>query len=296
VTRALTLAVLALLAVVAAGCGSSSSTSSTSAGGSTTGAGAAPHHRRAATAPAPLTGTHRGPVPILMYHVVTEAKPGTPYPELWTPWPTFVKTMLALKRAGYSAVTMNAVYRAWHGGPGLPRKPIVLTFDDGYLSQYAHARPTLRALGWPGVLYLEGKNIDPKVGLSRHQVRAMIAAGWEVGAHSLTHPDLTTVGAAQLTDEVAGSRRKIQRTFHVPVNSFCYPAGRFNATVQAAVRAAGFTNATTTDPGIASPKDDPYALPRIRINGDDQPAAILQRIRDTGTGAAPAAPAGAGYG
>ena len=159
-TRALTLAVLVLLAGVVAGCGSSGSTSSTSAGGSTTGGGGAtPHHRRAATAPAPLTGTHRGPVPILMYHVVTEAKPGTPYPELWTPWPTFVKTMLALKRAGYSAVTMNAVYRAWHGGPGLPRKPIVLMADrqttGGYPKIATVASADLPRLGDIGELVVE---------------------------------------------------------------------------------------------------------------------------------------------
>ncbi len=82
----------------------------------------------------------------------------------------------------------------------------MITFDDGYLSQYTHAKPILRALGWPGVLYLEGKNLGPG-GLTRHQVRTMIAAGWEVGAHTLTHPDLTTVDDATLE---AGGRRLTQ--------------------------------------------------------------------------------------
>ena len=95
-----------------------------------------------------------------------------------------------LARRGYHGVTIEQMRRAWSGGPGLPEKPVVVTFDDGYLSQYTHAKPVLRRLGWPGVLYLEGKNLGAG-GLTTRQVQAMIAAGWEVGAHTLTHPDLT---------------------------------------------------------------------------------------------------------
>jgi peptidoglycan/xylan/chitin deacetylase (PgdA/CDA1 family) len=223
-------------------------------------------------------------VPILMYHVITAAPAGTVYPELWTPRERFRGTIALLARSGYHGVTIEQVRRAWAGGPGLPAKPIVFTFDDGYLSQDTHAKPALRALGWPGVLYLEGKNLGPG-GLTKHQVEGMIAAGWEVGAHTLTHPDLTTVDDATLRREVAGSRTLLQRRLGVPVNAFCYPAGRNDARVRAAVRAAGYKTATTVEPGIARPGDDPFALPRIRVNGTDSPQTVLDHIR-TGTGAA----------
>ena len=236
------------------------------------------------TRPAAATGSYRGPVPILMYHVITAPPPGTAYPELWTPRERFRATIGLLARRGYRGVTIEQVRRAWAGGPGLPAKPIVLTFDDGYLSQYTHAKPTLRAAGWPGVLYLEGKNLGAG-GLTTHQVHAMIAAGWEVGAHTLTHPDLTTVDDATLRREVSGSRTLLQRRLGVPVNAFCYPAGRNDARVRAAVRAAGYTTATTVEPGIARPGDDPFALPRIRVNGTDSPQTVLDHVR-TGTGAA----------
>ena len=234
--------------------------------------------------PAKATGSYRGPVPILMYHVITAPPAGTAYPELWTPRERFRGTIALLARSGYHGVTIEQVRRAWSGGPGLPAKPIVLTFDDGYLSQYAHAKPALRALGWPGVLYLEGKNLG-QGGLTRRQVEGMIAAGWEVGAHTLTHPDLTTVDDATLRREVAGSRALLQRRLGAPVNAFCYPAGRNDARVRAAVRAAGYTTATTVEPGIARPGDDPFALPRIRVNGTDSPQTVLDHVR-TGTGAA----------
>ncbi len=214
-----------------------------------------------------------------MYHVVTAAPAGTAYPELWTPRETFRATIALLKREGYRGVTLGQVWSAWHGGRGLPAKPIVVSFDDGYLSQYTHAKPTLRAAGWPGVLNLEGKNIGPG-GLTGHQVRSMIAAGWEIDSHTLTHPDLTTVGDVQLRAQLVYSRRLLRRAFGVAVDFFCYPAGRNDARVRAAVRAAGYKAATTVEPGIASRQDDPYALPRIRVNGTDSPRTVLEHVRN----------------
>jgi peptidoglycan/xylan/chitin deacetylase (PgdA/CDA1 family) len=283
VRRTAAAAALAALVLTAAGCGGGSGSKDDSAtSGATSTTATAPakkkHHKKAVVAPTPLTGDYHGRVPILMYHVITAPKPDTPLPELWTPWKTFIETMLTLKKAGYEAVTLDAVWNAWHGGTGLPKKPMVLTFDDGYLSHSTHARPTLHALGWPGVLYLEGKNIDPKVGLSKRQIRLLIANGWEIDAHTLTHPDLTTVGADQLTQEVAGSRKIIHKDFGVPVDNFAYPAGKYDATVEAAVKAAGFDTAVTVDPGVASKSLDPYALPRIRVNGSDTAAAVLARV------------------
>jgi peptidoglycan/xylan/chitin deacetylase (PgdA/CDA1 family) len=145
---------------------------------------------------------------------------------------------------------------------------VVLSFDDGYLSQLRNAMPILEARRWPGVLNLEVRNLEPVWGIRPPGVRKLIAAGWEIDAHTLTHPDLTKVDAAQLREEVAGSRRAIRRRFHVPVNFFCYPAGRYDDAVVAAVKAAGYLGATTTNYGLAKPSDL-YTLARVRIDGSD---------------------------
>jgi peptidoglycan/xylan/chitin deacetylase (PgdA/CDA1 family) len=113
--------------------------------------------------------------------------------------------MTALARAHYHATTLDRVWRAWHGRGTLPVHPIVVSFDDGYLSDYTHARPELDRLHWPGVLNLEVHNVGPG-GLTRNEIRELLADGWEVDAHTLTHPDLTTVDAARLRREVAGER------------------------------------------------------------------------------------------
>ena len=241
-----------------------------------------------AAAVRPAAGSYRGPVPILMYHVVTAPPAGVAYSELWTPRETFRDTIALLVRRGYRGVTLGQVWRAWHGGPGLPARPVVVSFDDGYLSHVTHAKPVLRAAGWPGVLNLEGKNIGPG-GLTRHQVRTLIGAGWEVDSHTLTHPDLRTLGDAALRAELAGSRALLRRAFGVPAQFLCYPAGRYDARVQAAARAAGYLAATTVEPGIAAPRDEPFALPRIRVNGTDAPQTVLRNLL---AGTASAGPAG----
>jgi peptidoglycan/xylan/chitin deacetylase (PgdA/CDA1 family) len=230
-------------------------------------------------APALVHGRYRGAVPILMYHVIGTPPAGAPYPELWVPARRFRAQLARLARAGYRGVTLSQVWAAWHGGPGLPRHPVVVSFDDGYDSQYRIAAPALRRLGWRGVLNLEVHNLHVAGGLSERQVRALLARGWELDAHTLTHPDLTQVDPARLKREVAGSRAVLRRRFGVPVAFFCYPAGRYDATVEQAVRAAGYRAATTTQPGRAAPGGDRFALPRLRVLPEDSPAALLQAVR-----------------
>jgi peptidoglycan/xylan/chitin deacetylase (PgdA/CDA1 family) len=156
----------------------------------------------------------------------------------------------------------------------------VISVDDGYHSNFANAAPVLRRLGWPGVLNLKVGNLhEPTYGLTPGQVRALIAAGWEVDSHTIDHPDLTTVDAATLEREVADSRRRLQRAFGVPVNFFCYPADA----VIAAVERAGYLAATTVNPGLASPAEgDRFVLDRVRVNAGLSGAALVDQLRGLG--------------
>lgn len=218
----------------------------------------------------------RAAIPILMYHVVSAAPPGAPFPQLWVARGVFAREMATLHRAGYHAITLAAAVRAWRRGGPLPRRPIVLSFDDGYLSDYTHARPVLMRLGWPGVLNLALNNVKPG-GITAPEVGRLIAAGWEIDSHTLTHPDLTTLPATALRHELVASRTEIRRRFGQPADFFCYPFGRYDARVVAAVRAAGYQAATTTDEGLGV-AHDVYVLKRIRVNGSDTPASLLARL------------------
>jgi peptidoglycan/xylan/chitin deacetylase (PgdA/CDA1 family) len=221
------------------------------------------------------------PVPILMYHVISKAPVGVANAELWVGEDVFAEQMRALHAAGYEAITLQQAWDGWERGGPLPRKPIVLSFDDGYLSHYTHAKPVLHELGWPGVLYLTIKAIGPG-GLSERQLHSLIKAGWELDSHTLSHPDLTTLDDETLARELSHSRRELQRRFGVPANFFAYPAGRYDARVQAAAEAAGYTAATTVDEGIASRRDDPFALHRVRVNASDTAGSLLTRLAAAG--------------
>lgn len=205
---------------------------------------------------------YTGSVPILEYHVLGRPKTEVPYPELYVPRAAFRKQMDWLDRQGYEAVTLERVEDAWYRGGTLPPEPIVISFDDGYRPQYTFALPQLRRHGWPGVLNLKAEGSD----LYESNVQAMLNAGWELAAHTINHSDLTTLEGAALEEEVAGSRKILQHEYGVPVKNFCYPAGRFDETVIAAVKAAGYEGATTEIPGLAT-KENPYELARIEVLG-----------------------------
>jgi len=213
-----------------------------------------------------------------MYHVIGTPRPDTPLPELWVTPTDFRAQVRALAQRGYHAVTLAQVWDAWHHGGRLPSKPVVFSFDDGYTGQYTQALPALRAAGWPGVLNLKLGNLRD---LHADRVKGMIAAGWEIDSHTITHPDLTSVDAAALRVELEQSRARLRREFGVPANFLCYPAGRYDKAVVAAVRRAGYLAATTTDSGLARPQDT-YVLGRVRVNGSDGAAGLVKKLATAG--------------
>jgi len=233
------------------------------------------HHRK--PPPPKPKGPHDAPVPILMYHVLAEPPPNAPYPELYVKPADFTAQVAWLASQGYHAVTLQRVYDFWRGKRVLPPKPIVLSFDDGYRSDVTVAMPTLRKRHWPGVLNLVLKNLTPVWGSRPGMVRKLIAAGWEVDAHTISHVDLTTLSADRLKQEVAGSRAAIRKQFGVPAAFFCYPSGRYDDTVVAAVKAAGFLGATTENEGLGTPRDL-FTLSRIRVEATDGVGGLQQKL------------------
>jgi peptidoglycan/xylan/chitin deacetylase (PgdA/CDA1 family) len=215
--------------------------------------------------------------PVLMYHVIAAPPPGARFPGLYVPAAEFAAQVAALAVAGFHAVTLDQLEAHWQHDVPLPAgRPIVLTFDNGYRSQYTRALPILHRLHWRGDLNLQLSGLPPSQGgLSQTQVRRLVAAGWELDSQTFSHPDLTTLNPAQLHYQVAVARTVIQRRYHVPADWFCYPSGRYNPTVEAAVKQAGYVGSTTTIPGWAHPNEDPYRLERIRVLSGTSPQALL---------------------
>jgi peptidoglycan/xylan/chitin deacetylase (PgdA/CDA1 family) len=223
-------------------------------------------------------------VPILAYRVINSIPPGSSAdPRLYVPAAEFSAQMQALKEAGWHSVTLNQLEAYWTKGTSLgTSKPIVITFDDGYASQYTNALPVLKGLGWVGVENLRVNGLPPSEGgLTDAQVRGLIAAGWEVDTEGVSQADLTALSPTQVQTEVASARQTVQSTYNVPVNWFSYPSGDYDPAVVSAVRAAGFTGATTVVQGWASPQRDRFRLPRLQVLGGTSPSKLLSQIAAT---------------
>jgi peptidoglycan/xylan/chitin deacetylase (PgdA/CDA1 family) len=273
---------MVLVSLLAAACAESTRATPTS------------HARPAAAYPPPLTGPapaaarrhHRtfrrshARVPILMYHALGAPPPGAPYPLLYTSQSAFRAQLRALRAYGYHAVTLRQVWRAWHGWGTLPRRPIVLTFDDGFGSVYRIGLPAMRGYHWPGDLFLLIDHLDQPGdwGLTTRQVRGLLHAGWELDAHTYTEVDLPALSHASAWHDIDPSRTILRRRFHQRVRFFCYPVGAFDPAVIAMVRRAGYVGAVTTLDGIARPGGNPYMLPRIRVSGNESPTTLIRSI------------------
>ncbi len=300
--RVAALAAVALVAivVVAVAVASSGGTSSPAKVASTAHHSRGRHHHgaagRATHSGSTVTGTPTGkpgstPVPILMYHVIAPPPPGAPFPGLYVPAAEFAAQMQALKNAGWHAVTLDQLEAFWTKGVPLgPGKPIVLTFDNGYHSQYANALPVLQGLHWVADENIQLTGLPPSQGgLTTAEVKALVAAGWELDTQGISHADLVALTPSELQAQVASARTTIQREYGVPVNWFCYPSGHYNATVIAEVKTAGYQGSTTVIPGWASPSSDPYRLPRLRVLGGTSPSALLAQIAQAQSASPPPA-------
>jgi peptidoglycan/xylan/chitin deacetylase (PgdA/CDA1 family) len=220
-------------------------------------------------------------VPILAYHVINTPPPSSSVPRnLYVPAAEFAAQMQALKAGGWHAVTLDQLRQYWARGTApASGKPLVLTFDDGYASQYTNALPVLKALGWAGVADLQINGLPPSDGgLAPTQVRGLTAAGWELDLEGSSQAGLTNLGSAQLLTELQSERQTLQSTYGAPVNWLTYPGGSYNPTLTAAARQAGFIGAMTVVAGWATPQGDRFRLPRLQVLSGTTPSQLLSQI------------------
>ncbi len=207
-------------------------------------------------------------IPVLMYHYVRHVDKGADplgYNLSVTP-EQFAAQLAWLAANGYETVRMDAVAACVRGEGPCPARAVALTFDDGYMDAYTAALPLLQQYGFDATFYIVSGFIGQPNYMGWDELRALRDAGMEIGAHTVSHPDLTRLGLADARAEIAQSRAALMTELGMPVLSFCYPGGRLNPDIAAIVRDAGFTSATTTMQ--TGPQSDPFTLPRLRIYGD----------------------------
>jgi peptidoglycan/xylan/chitin deacetylase (PgdA/CDA1 family) len=223
------------------------------------------------TAPAADGQQRTAIVPILMYHYVSDPPPGSDqYRWSLSVTPANLDAQMSyLKQAGYRTVTLYDLYDHLTQGKPLPEKPIILTFDDGYVDAFTQAMPILRKHGFVATFFiLTGPADRGGAGgyLTWEQMQVMTAAGMDIELHSREHYDLRNRSNDFLVNQIAGGKEAIEAHIARPVRWFAYPSGHYDAAVTRVLVSAGFWGAVTTIPGRTHTAPTLFDMPRIRIS------------------------------
>jgi peptidoglycan/xylan/chitin deacetylase (PgdA/CDA1 family)/glycosyltransferase involved in cell wall biosynthesis len=231
-------------------------------------------------------------LPVLLYHHVGPEHPGT-HASLTVSPAKFERQVRWLAGRGYKGICPADWLRWRREGMGLPKRPVLFTFDDGYADLAEFALPVLRRYGFGAAVFivtgqLGGTNAwDEALGSGTHrlmtadQIRYWSAQGFEFGAHSRSHADLTRLTPEKLEHEVLGSKADLEELLGKPVGAFAYPFGFHNEEVVKCARGA-FDLAFgihPDEPGINILDTDPCLLRRTMVQTRDSVIDVICRMR-----------------
>jgi peptidoglycan/xylan/chitin deacetylase (PgdA/CDA1 family) len=210
-------------------------------------------------------------LPILTYHKIARRPLRAKVRSIYMGRSDFERQLSELTAAGFSTVTLDAIRPAM----GNSSRQIVLTFDDGYLNVLHNAAPALARHGFKATHFLVADLIGqnnrwdlahgevPERLMNAGQIREWLALGHEIGAHTLSHPNLTRISLSAAREEIFSSKKKLEDLFGRPIRHFCYPYGEWNDALVDLVREAGYATATTTRWGANTSATPPFALHRL---------------------------------
>jgi peptidoglycan/xylan/chitin deacetylase (PgdA/CDA1 family) len=218
-------------------------------------------------------------VPILLYHYVRTnpvARDREGFRLSVTP-ADFARQMALLHAGGAQTVSLSDVVQALDGGPPLPPRAVVLTFDDGHDDFATRAVPVLQAYGQTATAFVVPGFLGRSSYMTADQVQTVAAAGMTVGAHTMHHVDLAVLAPAVAEQEISQSRTVLQQLTGQPVLDFAYPYGIFTGRVMAMVQKAGFQDAASTEPGTRQYGGQRFILRRIEVGGYDTLASFASK-------------------
>lgn len=212
----------------------------------------------------------QGGVPVFTYHKVGRAPSRTTDPFLYTPLAELDRQLSALHTADYLPVGLDRAL-----AEGAPAKSAVITFDDGFRNAFEHGLGILVRHKIPAIQFI----VSGSIGKENHwdvakgdvseplmdaaQIKEWLAAGNEIGSHTVAHSNLKTLSIAKAREEIVTSKKSLEDTFGVEVRHFCYPYGGYTAAVRDLIIEAGYVTACGVEFGVNASPADCFALRRI---------------------------------
>ena len=217
-------------------------------------------------------------VPVLNYHQVEE-KNGNPL----TLWPDQFETQMSyLADEGYTTITIDEMMDALENGTPLPDKPVIITFDDGYVDNYEYAYPILKKYGFKATIFLiyDFTNAYPNY-LTWDQINEMKESGLiRFESHTMTHANLAELTSTdELRHEIADSHDLLSDKLGYDMHYIAYPGGRVNEEIKEITRAAGYRGGFTVHYGLSTPEEGRYQMDRIPIFGANMHTLTRFKLR-----------------
>jgi peptidoglycan/xylan/chitin deacetylase (PgdA/CDA1 family) len=243
--------------------------------------------RRISSSPAALR------IPILMYHSVSE--PGAdsrhPYFGTVTSPAVFERQMRYLHENGFQTLSPADVFANGETSIRIVRKPVIITFDDGFRDFYTNAQPILAKYGFTAIVYLPTAYIQKTTTsfkgldcLTWNEVRELSRAGVLFGSHTVTHPVLKEVAHDQLEAELRDSKATIENELGFAIDSFAYPYAypqhnrEFVQRLRSVLIDAGYQNGVSTIIGSTHGIEDRFCLKRLPANSWDDPTFFAAKL------------------
>lgn len=222
-----------------------------------------------------------GRIPILMYHSVSDGRKEKrhPYYQTVTTPAAFASQMKFLHDSGHSVVNLDHAVTRLTKSDSSTKRPVVITFDDGYRDFYVHAAPVLAQYGFSATMFLPtahvgdtSRSFNGADCMTWSEVRELNKIGIQFGSHTVTHPHLSEMGVADVEYEVRQSKAAIEERLGCAVTSFAYPyafpeANRpFQQVLRSLLDESGYHCGVSTILGTADRNDDRYFMKRLPIN------------------------------
>jgi len=223
-----------------------------------------------------------------MYHSIESMPKSTVMRSLHVPPRRFKFQMWMLKMLGYKGLSLRELKPYLDGNKH--GKVAGITFDDGYQNNLINAAPILKKYKFSATCYIVSESIgtsntwdmDKKITqrplMSEDEINEWLNLGMDIGAHTKTHVDLTTISEKKVFHEINGCKADLEQKFKVSISDFCYPFGHTNDLVFNMIKKSSYLSATTMQRGRVNSQSNRYMLPRIPINHHTLPHLFLAKI------------------
>ncbi|MCY6355134.1 polysaccharide deacetylase family protein [Clostridium sp. ZS2-4] len=214
-------------------------------------------------------------IPVLMYHSIGYEKDNP----VRLPVENLEKQMKYLKDNNYTTLSMEELYNYFENNKAIPKKSIVLTFDDGYLDNYTKLYPVLKKYGFKGTIFVITNAIDKgKDYLLSNQLKELDKNCLAIESHTAGHENLSELPYDKQLKTLKSSKEYLERTLNREVNYIAYPFGKYNQETLRAAKNAGYKMAFTTAGKWSDKSDGILTLDRVYISGFFDLDTFIRRV------------------